>query len=476
MVPLYMKHMGAEAYGLVGFFAMLQAWFNLMDLGLTPTMARESARFQGGTTDVLTYRQLARSLEGVFTCIALIGGTILFLLATPIAEQWLNASQLPQHEVTIALKLIAIIIALRWMCGLYRGVISGSERLVWLGCFNILIASGRFVLVLPVLIIVGSTPQIFFGFQLLLALVELAVLAWMAYRLLPPIKTGQRVYWQWAPLKPVLKFSLSIAFTSSVWILITQTDKMVLSKILTLADYGYFTIAVLVASGIMMVSAPISSSLMPRMARLQAEGKDEKIISIYRQSTQLVAITAIPASLLIIFFAPEVLWAWTGDESLVERATTTLQLYATGYAFLAVGAFPYYLQYAKGNLRLHLIGNALFLFSLIPSVIWASSRYGITGAGWAWLIANAVYFFLWTPLVHRKFSPGLHMGWLLTDIGKPTLPPLFFAVLASHFFQLSDDRLFLTMELIALGIIFSLTAFFLANRLHPKKRGAQNVR
>ncbi|MGH9879537.1 MAG: oligosaccharide flippase family protein, partial [Nitrososphaerales archaeon] len=45
MVPLYVRYMGAEAYGLVGFFAMLQAWFQLLDMGLTPTMARETARF-----------------------------------------------------------------------------------------------------------------------------------------------------------------------------------------------------------------------------------------------------------------------------------------------------------------------------------------------------------------------------------------------------------------------------------------------
>ena len=48
MVPLYLKYMGAEAYGLVGFFAMLQAWFQLLDMGLTPTMSRETARYRGG--------------------------------------------------------------------------------------------------------------------------------------------------------------------------------------------------------------------------------------------------------------------------------------------------------------------------------------------------------------------------------------------------------------------------------------------
>lgn len=31
LVPLYLQYMGTEAYGLVGFFVMLQAWFNLLD-------------------------------------------------------------------------------------------------------------------------------------------------------------------------------------------------------------------------------------------------------------------------------------------------------------------------------------------------------------------------------------------------------------------------------------------------------------
>ena len=33
ILPLYVKYMGAEAYGLVGFFAMLQALFGLLDFG-----------------------------------------------------------------------------------------------------------------------------------------------------------------------------------------------------------------------------------------------------------------------------------------------------------------------------------------------------------------------------------------------------------------------------------------------------------
>lgn len=472
MVPLYIRYMGAEAYGLVGFFAMLQAWFNLLDMGLTPTIARASARHQGGAMSLLDYRRLTRALEGVFVAIALLGGIVLFALAQQIADKWLNVSLLPKHDVTRALQLMAVIIALRWMCGLYRGVITGAERLVWLSGFNSFIATGRFVLILPVLMFVCASPQAFFGFQLGVAVLEAAGLAWMAYRLLPVIPAGQRIRWEWAPLKPVLKFSLSIAFTSSVWVLVTQTDKLVLSKILPLADYGYFTVAVLVASGIMIVSGPISSVIMPRMTRLQAEDRDSALIAVYRQATQLVVVTAIPAALVLIFFAPQVLWAWTGDAALVQRAAPVLRLYALGYAFLVVGAFPYYLQYAKGELHLHLIGNVLLVLLLIPSVIWAASYYGMTGAGWAWFVSNLAYFLLWTPLVHKRFALGIHMDWILTDVARPALLPIISAVLVAQFVPLSNNRIYLALELVAIGIVLLIFSYILAFRIRNFHQGS----
>ena len=175
----------------------------------------------------------------------------------------------------------------------------------------------------------------------------------------------------------------------------------------------------------MVVSGPISSALMPRMTRLHAQGEQAQLIALYRQATQLVTVLAMPVALVLIFFAPQVLWAWTGNAALVHNAAPVLRLYAIGYAFLVVGAFPYYLQYAMGNLRLHLWGNAFLLVLLIPSVVWAAQHYGMVGAGWAWLVANAAYFVIWVPVVHRRFAPGVHVGWLVRDVGLPVAIGLF---------------------------------------------------
>src|SRR5262249_12587754 len=161
-------------------------------------------------------------------------------------------------------------------------------------------------------------------------------------------------------LKPVLRFSLTIAFTSSVMVLVTQTDKLVLSRILTLAEYGYFTLAVLVAGSVTMVSGPISGALMPRMSKLEAEGNHAGLIRVYRRATQLVAVLASATSIALALRAEPLLWAWTGERFLAREAAPILALYALGNGVLSVAGFPYYLQYAKGDLRLHLIGNAIF--------------------------------------------------------------------------------------------------------------------
>jgi O-antigen/teichoic acid export membrane protein len=457
-LPLYFKYMGAEAYGLVGIFSMLQVFFNLLDMGMTPTIARETARFNGGAISLVDYRRLFRALEGFFLLVALIGGIAIFSASGYIASDWLNLSALSVLSVTTSIQLMSVIIAMRWMCGLYRGAINGSQKIVWLSNFNLAIAILRFIGVLPLLMFVSGTPLMFFLFQIFVAVVELIGLFIYSNLLLPKNPSLKKSFWSLAPLKLVLKFSMSIAFTTSVWVFITQTDKLILSKILPLAEYGYFSLAVLVASGVMVLSGPIGMVIMPHLSKLEAENNHENLISIYRKTTQLVTILAGAASITIAFNAEQLLLAWTGDKLLSVRAAPILILYALGNGVLSVSAFPYYLQYAKGDLRLHLIGNALFVVLMVPLIIFVSSKYGAIGAGWVWLAINLLSFIAWLPLVHRKFEPGLNFKWYTQDVLIIVTAPLIPAYLMHKLFFTSDSRLIQLMMILFFGLVTLLTS------------------
>ena len=460
IVPVYIRYMGTEAYGLVGFYAMLQAWFQLLDMGLAPTMARETARFKGGAINEVSLLRLLRALEVVFYSVGVVGALVLFLCSDVIASSWLKVEQLPIGQVKTAIELMAGIIGLRWIAGLYRGAIGGFEQQIWLSKLNVGIATARFVAVILIFEAIGVTPLHFFSYQLLVAFVETGWLIVKTYKLMPPLPPGARTPWSLAPLHSVIKFSLSVAFTSSVWVLVTQTDKLILSKLLPLSIYAYFTLAVLVAGGVSIMSGPVSSVLLPRLSRLNAEHDEAGFFRLYRQATQLVAVIVAPIALMLAFFAEPILLVWTGNLETARAAAPILQLYAIGNGVLAFGAFPYYLQFAKGDLRLHMVGNLFFLVLLIPSVVAGTYRYGAVGAGWAWLVANIAYFLLWVPFVHHRLSPGLHRSWLISDVLPIFLSSAAIVFLASVLISASLVRGAVIVYLLFWGVIALLGATF----------------
>lgn len=458
MVPMYVRYMGMEAYGLVGFFTMLQAWFQLLDLGLTPTMSRETARFRGGATNGDSLRALLRMLEWIFVSVAALGAFAIIFASGVIAAKWLKIEQLTLSQVSTSITLMALIVALRWISGLYRGAINGFEQLVWLSGFNIAIASFRFVLVIPYFVFVGVSPVHFFSYQLAIAFIELLTLVYKTYALFPK-KSGSKIdASQWKELKSVLRFSLSIALTGSIWVLVTQTDKLLLSKLLPLSAYAQFTLAVLVASGVTVISGPISGALLPRLTRLAAEGDEAGLRQLYCQATQFVCAVALPAALVLAFFPGQVLWAWTGNKEIATGAADVLRLYGLGNGVLALAAFPYYLQFAKGDLRLHMIGNILFVIVLIPALVVATSHYGITGAGYVWLASNALYLACWVPVVHRRLATGMHKTWLSKYVGLTSVLSLLAATIAHFIVAWPESRLLVAIEIGAISTVVLLTA------------------
>jgi O-antigen/teichoic acid export membrane protein len=251
------------------------------------------------------------------------------------------------------------------------------------------------------------------------------------------------------------KLSLSIALTASIWIVITQIDKLVLSKVLTLADYGDFSLAVLVAGVVSVLSGPVSSAVMPRMARLEAELDRAGLEAVYRRSTQLVVAITCATSVTLVFSAEALMRSWSGDAVLAARAAPILALYSIGNGLLAASAFPYYLQYAKGTMRMHLLGNLIFLALLLPAMVFAALNFGGVGTGWVWLGINLLYLLVWIPLTHRHIWRGLHARWMLRDVLAIALPVV---VVAWGLNQVVEDYSARWLEFFVVGMKFVLTA------------------
>src|SRR5947207_10665126 len=65
-IPAYVKFMGIESYGLIGFYLVLQAMLQVLDLGLSPTMTRELASCSVHPQKADEARDLVRTLEIIY--------------------------------------------------------------------------------------------------------------------------------------------------------------------------------------------------------------------------------------------------------------------------------------------------------------------------------------------------------------------------------------------------------------------------
>lgn len=459
LLPTYLRMMGSEAYGLVGFFGLMQTWFGLLDMGLSSTMGRETARYVGKAVTADALRRLLRALEFLFIGVALLGVTGLMLGSDYLSHHWLKIEKLSYNEVSLSIQIMALIAALRWMGGLFRGVVNGFERQVWLSGYSAIFTTLRFLGVVPVLLYIAPTPQAFFSYQLIIALLELGVLVWKAYTLLPITPHKLPLQIDLKPILPVLKFSASISFLSIVWVLVTQTDKLILSKLISLSEYGLFTLAASAASAIMLFSGPISSAIQPRLARLHAEDNEIELITMYRKASHLVSVIVFPVAMILVFFSKQLLWIWTNNYQVSEQIYLVFSLYVLGNALLSVTAFQYLLQFAKGNMRLHMYGNIFFLIFLVPSIIFAVLKFGTVGAGYAWFFANIIFFLFWVPIVHHKFAKGVHAKWLIYDVGIPMLVSALATFIIIKIIPHSSDRIHAAFLIgIAGVIVLSITA------------------
>jgi O-antigen/teichoic acid export membrane protein len=162
-LPLYLPLLGKEAYGLVGLFSTLNLFFNLVDAAVGAGATREIAR-SSETAGANGLNQFLRAIELVYIAAALIGGALLIAFSPWAARHWLNPQSLSLQEVTVCLQLIGAILALRFLCGLYFGVLLGLQRQVVSSCFRVgqsfLSGAGAYL----VLRFLSTTPQAFLLF------------------------------------------------------------------------------------------------------------------------------------------------------------------------------------------------------------------------------------------------------------------------------------------------------------------------
>jgi O-antigen/teichoic acid export membrane protein len=454
-IPIYVKLMGIEAYGLVGFFITLQAVFSLLDLGLSTTLNREFARLGGRAGTEREMRNLLRSLEVIYWLTGLVNAAAIVALSHVIAYRWVKAEHLQEPTVQRAIMVMGAVVAVQWPLALYSGGLLGLQRQVALNVVNAASATARGVGAILILWLVSPTIVAFFLWQVFVSCAHTLTMAAILWRQLRN-GGGERPRFEPQLVRSVARFAAGVVGISALSVALTQMDKLVLSKVLTLEAFGYYSIAATVAGSLYRLVTPIFAALFPRFSQLVA-ANEPSLAPLYHRSCQAMTALVVPISVFVAFFSIELLRLWTRNETMARVAAPILTLLIIGTAVNGLMSLPYALQLAHGWTRLTLVTNAIAVVILAPALFFATAHYGPIGAAGVWCAYNVLCALLVVRIMHRRILPGEQWRWYVEDVGFPFLAAVAATLLTRLMVIHSSTPLLIAQLVLAGGFIQLIT-------------------
>lgn len=463
VVPLYLKYLGIESYGLIGFYATTQALFQLLDMGMAPTINREVARCSA-SGDMREARNLLHSLAVIYWCVAVAILILVFALAPVISQYWLQSKTLSPNTILHAVILMGVVVAARWPVGLYQGALMGAQRQAVSGGINIGMVTLGNLGAVAVLALVSPTIEAFFIWQAVVGLVYAEVMRRAARRVLGVEKSQK---FDWHSLKRVWRFSVGMSVVALSGIIFTQIDKILLSKLLGLAEFGQYMLATLLVSGLYVLVTPFFNVAYPRFSALVASGHIAQLKDFYRLCTRILATVLFPLAMLLVLCAEDLVMIWTGNVLIAAGVAPVIALLAIGSALHGIMYLPYALQLAYGKTRLPIVITLTLIVLLVPLIVLLTLSFGAKGAAVAWLVLHVMYLIIGTWLTHRQLLKGVALIWVFQDVGIPFMVATVVGLVGSAYIQLAGDSVY---GRLGLGVALALAATILSTAFSPKMR------
>jgi O-antigen/teichoic acid export membrane protein len=217
----------------------------------------------------------------------------------------------------------------------------------------------------------------------------------------------------------IWKFSAGMSGISILAVILTQMDKVILSRILSLEMFGYYALAWTVATSLAGLFTAVFSSIYPRLTQLVSINDQDELKRLYHESCQFISVLILPAAIVIALFSKELLLLWTQSPTKTENAYLLVSILICGTALNGLMYLPYALQLAFGWTSLSFFKNVIAVILLVPFIIYMATHYGVVGAASVWFILNAGYVLFEIPVMHLRLLRGEKWRWYLQDVCLP---------------------------------------------------------
>lgn len=384
--PLYIAYLGAESFGVVGIYLSFFAFMGLFDLGLPASANRQLSTMIGKRESNEDLFSLIRAFELAIWGITLLSCLTLLLLSGYLAESWLNNELLSTDTVKEALMLASIAAALRFPTGFYSNVLFAFEKHLSSNLLTTCFAMGRVIFTLLTLSFIEASLYVFFWSQIIINACEILCFAFFIWR---KQSCGFLTKPDWHGFKQSTHMTIILTGVSFSALAQSQIDKVLLSKWLTLSDFGVYSLAYSLAIGILPISYAVANAAFPAISR--AIGKSEsidKMSVIISDANAILTVLIFPVCIVFAALSYNLepfLALFTSESEMLSLLLMPMFLAAL---FQSNTVLPHQYRIAQGRPVFILMINVSLILPYVVLLYGFIKYFGAVGAAYAFLCVN----------------------------------------------------------------------------------------
>lgn len=388
-IPLLLRLIGEERFGILTLVWGLAAYVGMFDLGIGRATTQYVAKLRGTSErkNIYLVIQIARKLA----LLSGLGGAVLFLLLVfSGAYKAINFSPNLESEIFYTGILIAVLIPLQALAAMYRGINEAFEDFKLISIIKIFVGIINFIG--PLLVAYITRNLAFLVVTIVISrCIGLFAFSFAARKHINLYKNeiiANKIEEKNRIKKYLLNFGGWFTLSSFVGPILVQSDRFLIAGVLTASAVASYTIPYEVVIQSLILVVAISHVAFPNLA-LELHNNRKNALLLFNKWTKLIVFAMAGLCTALGLLLPLILPLWIG-EYLPDNSIEVGQILCLGIFINCVGLMYYTLLQAEGRsdltAKIHVAEVPFYLLLLWFLIV----NYGVIGAAIAWVCRVAI--------------------------------------------------------------------------------------
>jgi O-antigen/teichoic acid export membrane protein len=338
-VPLYLKLVGPDRYGVLAIAWLLLGYFGLFDLGLGRATSFRIASQRDATAEARATTFWSALLVNV--TMGFIGGLVLWGAAFLFFGHIFKVREALRPEILAAVPFLAASVPVATVTGVLTGTLQGREKFLETNIVSVLSTTLFQLLPLSVAFAFGPRLPLLLAATISARLIAVAVLAYRCYR---EVAYARRPAFHGSEVSALLKYGGWVSLTSIFGPMLVIVDRFAIGAVLGAVAVAAYTVPFQLAQRIAILPAALTNALFPRMSAAEPAERD----SLARRATLTLACLISPLILGALLLLEPFLRIWIGPDMATASAPTG-RILVIGFWANAFALVPFTRLQASGR-------------------------------------------------------------------------------------------------------------------------------